>query len=127
MIVLDTSALMALLLGEPEADRIAAILGSEEDFRISAGTVAEALIVAGRRGVSEELSQLLEAIAVEVETFSAAGAVAISEAYSTWGKGVDPAGLNFGDCFAYVTARKSGSPLLHVGDDFAQTDLCSAL
>lgn len=127
MIVLDTSALMALLLGEPEADKIAEVLESEESFKISAGTVAEALIVAGRRGVSEELSQLLEAIAVEVETFSAAGAVAISEAYSTWGKGVHPAGLNFGDCFAYVTAKSGGSPLLYVGDDFSQTDICSVL
>ena len=91
MIVLDTSALMALLLGESDADQIAEILKSDEDFKISAGTLAEALIVAGRRGLSEEMSQLLEGITVEIETVSATGAIAVAEAYSTWGKGVHPA------------------------------------
>lgn len=127
MIVLDTSALMALLLDEPEADQIADLLKSEEKFKISAGTLAEALIVAGRRGIEAEMSQLIEGIAVEIETLSAAGAIAIAEAYSVWGKGLHPAGLNFGDCFAYVTARGCGSPLLYVGDDFSQTDIRSAM
>lgn len=127
MIVLDTSALMALLLAEPDADQIAEILKSDEDFMISAGTLAEALIVAGRRGLSEEMSRLLEGIGVEIEAVSAAGAIAVSEAYSTWGKGIHPAGLNFGDCFSYVTAKASGFSLLYVGDDFARTDLQSAL
>jgi ribonuclease VapC len=127
VIVLDTSALMALLLAEPEADRIAEILKSDEDFTISAGTFAEALIVAGRRGLSEEMSRLLEGIAVEIEAVSVAGAIAVSEAYSTWGKGIHPTGLNFGDCFSYVTAKARGSSLLYVGDDFANTDLQSAL
>jgi ribonuclease VapC len=125
--VLDTSALMALLLAEPEADQIAEILKSDEDFKISAGTLAEALIVAGRRGLSEEMSRLLEGLAVEIETVSAAGAKAVSEAYSAWGKGIHPAGLNFGDCFSYVTAKANGSSLLYIGDDFAKTDLHSAL
>lgn len=127
MIVLDTSALMALLLGEPEAERIAEFLKSEEDFKISAGTLAEALIVAGRRGLSEEMSQLLDGIVVEIDTLTAAGAIEVAEVYSEWGKGVHPAGLNFGDCFSYVTAKGSGSPLLYVGDDFSKTDLHSAL
>lgn len=127
MIVLDTSALMALLLGEPESDKIAEWLKSEENFKISAGTLAEALIVAGRRGLSEEMLQLLEGISVEIDTLSAAGAIAVAGAYSEWGKGVHPAGLNFGDCFSYVTAKASGSSLLYVGDDFSKTDLHSAL
>jgi ribonuclease VapC len=58
VIVLDTSALMALLLAEPEADQIAEILKSDEDFKISAGTLAEALIMAGRQGMSDEMSRL---------------------------------------------------------------------
>jgi ribonuclease VapC len=127
MIVLDTSALMALLLAEPEADQIAEILKSDEDFMISAGTLAEALIVAGRRGLSEEMSRLLEGIGVEIEAVSAAGAIAVSEAYSRWGKGIHPAGLNFGDCFSFVAAKTGNSSLLYVGDDFAKTDLHSAL
>ena len=127
MIVLDTSALMALLLDEPEADQIADRLKSEEEFTISAGTLAEALIVAGRRWISTEMSQLIEGIAVEIENLSAAGAIAVAEAYSVWGKGIHPAGLNFGDCFSYVTAKGCGSPLLYVGDDFSQTDIRSAV
>ena len=127
MIVLDTSALMALLLGEPEADQIAGILESEEDFKISAGTLAEALIVAAQRGMSEAMSQLLEGIAVEIDTLSAARAISVADAYSTWGKGVHPARLNFGDCFSYATAKSSGAQLLYVGDDFSQTDVLSAL
>lgn len=127
MIVLDTSALMALLLAEPQADEIAGILQTEEHFMISAGTLAEALIVAGRRGVSDEMMQLLEGIGADVDHLSAAGAVAVSEAYSAWGKGLHPAGLNFGDCFAYVAAKTSGARLLFVGDDFAKTDIASAL
>ena len=127
MIVLDTSALMALLLGEPQADEIAGILQTEEHFMISAGTLAEALIVAGRRGVSDEMMQLLEGIGADVDHLSAAGAVAVSEAYSAWGKGLHPAGLNLGDCSAYVAAKTSGARLLFVGDDFAKTDIASAL
>ena len=127
MIVLDTSALMALLLGEPQADEIAGILQTEEHFMISAGTLAEALIAAGRRGVSDEMMQLLEGIGADVDHLSAAGAVGVSEAYSAWGKGLHPAGLNFGDCFAYVAAKTSGARLLFVGDDFTKTDIASAL
>jgi ribonuclease VapC len=127
VIVLDTSALMALLLDEPEADQIADLMKSNEEFTISAGTLAEALIVASRRGLSAEMSQLIEAIAVEIEALSAAGAIAVAEAYSVWGKGLHPAGLNFGDCFSYVTAKSCGSPLLYVGDDFTHTDVRSAL
>ena len=118
---------MALLLGEPQADEIAGILQTEEHFMISAGTLAEALIVAGRRGVSDEMMQLLEGIGADVDHLSTAGAVAVSEAYSAWGKGLHPAGLNFGDCFAYVAAKTSGAPLLFVGDDFTKTDIASAL
>lgn len=127
MIVIDTSALMALLLDEPEADQIADLLKSEEEFKISAGTLAEALIVAGRRGISVEMSQLIGGIAAEIEPLNASGSIAVAEAYSVWGKGLHPAGLNFGDCFSYVTAKGCGSSLLYVGDDFSRTDIRSAL
>jgi ribonuclease VapC len=127
LIVIDTSALMALLLGEPDADEIAALLASEESLSISAGTLAEALIVAERRGLREDLAQLLEGLSVDVDEVGAAGAAAVAQAYSTWGKGVHPAGLNFGDCFAYATANTSGARLLFVGDDFAKTDVVPAL
>jgi ribonuclease VapC len=127
LIVIDTSALMALLLGESDSDEIAALLGSQESLSISAGTLAEALIVAERRGFGKELAQLLEGLSVDVDEVSAAGAVAVAQAYSAWGKGVHPAGLNFGDCFAYAAAKTSGARLLFVGDDFAKTDVVPAL
>ena len=126
MMVLDTSALMALLLSEPESDEIAEVLSGEEPFVISAGTLSEALIVAKRRGVRDELAELLDAIGVEVEVLDAAKAVAVADAYAKWGKGAHAAGLNFGDCFAYVAAKANNLPLLYIGDDFAKTDVLSA-
>ena len=99
MIVIDTSALMALLLAEPTADQIATVLEAEEHVIISAGTLAEALIVAARRGLSEEMTMLLDGIGAKVETVSEQTSYAVAEAYAAWGKGVHPAGLNFGDCF----------------------------
>ena len=127
MIVIDTSALMALLLGEPEADGIAALLGGEESLSISAGTLAEALIVAERRGVQVEMAQLIDGLHVDIDELGAAGAAAVGQAYSAWGKGVHPAGLNFGDCFAYAAAQTRGARLLFVGEDFAKTDVLPAL
>lgn len=127
MIVIDTSALMALLLGESEADEIAALLESEESLLISAGTLAEVLIVAKRRGLHEEMSQLLDGLSVDVADLGAAGAISVAQAYEAWGKGVHPAGLNFGDCFAYAAAKTNGARLLFVGEDFAKTDVLAAL
>ena len=127
MIVLDTSSLMALLLEEPEGDQIAEVLSGDEAFVISAGTLSEALIVAKRRGVGDEMAELLDAIGAEVEVLDAAKAVATADAYAKWGKGAHPAGLNFGDCFAYGSAKANNLPLLYIGDDFAKTDVLSAL
>jgi ribonuclease VapC len=123
MIVIDTSALMAVLLNEPEADACLAILELEDDLVISAGTMAEALIVAGRRGVAEEMWRLIDGLGLEIASVTPAAARQIARAYEKWGKGVHPAGLNFGDCFAYALARTGGNPLLFVGQDFGQTDV----
>ena len=127
MIVLDTSALMALLLAEPTADQIAAILQSDDRFVISAGTLAEALLVASRRGVFDEMTVLLDGIGVEVESLTGPVAHEVAEAHKHWGRGHDQTGLNFGDCFAYVTAKRLGWPLLFVGDDFSKTDVAAVL
>lgn len=127
MIAVDTSALMALLLAEPQADQIAATLKAEDHVVISAGTLAEALIVAARRGVAEELTLLIDGIGIQVDSFGVEGANAVAKAYFAWGKGQHPAGLNFGDCVAYVTALSSGAPLLFVGNDFAKTDVAAAM
>ena len=125
--MLDTSALMAVLLGEPASIACAAVLSSELRLQISAGTLAEALIVAGNRGIGREMAALVAEGGMEVVPVTAATAARVAEAYAAWGKGNHPAGLNFGDCFAYVLARETGSPLLYVGQDFVRTDIVSAL
>jgi ribonuclease VapC len=127
MIAVDTSALMAILLNEPEADACIAALAADGDLVISAGTVAEALIVASRRNVGEEMERLLDGLGFEIASVTEATARRIARAYASWGKGVHPAALNFGDCFAYDVAREHDCPLLHVGNDFARTDVQSAL
>lgn len=127
MIVVDTSALMAIVLDEPQAETCMAAIEAADGLLISAGTVAETLIVAGRRNVGEEIAALIEGLGFEVVSVTEASARRISEAYARWGKGVHPAGLNYGDCFAYEVARERGCPLLFVGDDFSRTDLRSVL
>ncbi|KTQ96323.1 twitching motility protein PilT [Aureimonas ureilytica] len=127
MIVVDTSALMAILLGEPQADACMDLLEATKTLIISTGTMAEALIVADRRGVGAEMRRLLDGLGFESETVSPAGAGRIADAYGRWGKGIHPAGLNFGDCFAYSLAQQYDVPLLFVGEDFTHTDVRSAL
>ncbi|WP_157217152.1 type II toxin-antitoxin system VapC family toxin [Flavisphingomonas formosensis] len=123
MIAVDTSALMAILLGEPEADGCAALLETQDRLLISAGTVAEALIVAGRRNLGEEIARLIDGLGFEIISVTSASARRVAEAYEKWGKGIHPAALNFGDCFAYVVAKEHGCGLLYVGEDFARTDV----
>lgn len=127
MIVADTSALMEILLEQPEAEPCAALLEAELEVAMSAGTMAEALIVAGRRGVGMEMAALIDGLGVAVVPLSPADARRVADAYSRWGKGAHRAGLNFGDCFAYALAKERDVPLLYVGDDFARTDVKAAL
>src|SRR5215469_3773654 len=127
MMAVDTSAPMAVVLDEPEADRCKVALEEEPELLISAGTVAEALIVAGRRNLVEEMNRLIDGLGFEIETVTPASARRIATAYARWGRGAHPAGLNFGDCFSYEVAEEHSCPLLYVGEDFAKTDLQSAL
>lgn len=127
MIAVDTSALMAIVLGEPSADACIRVLEAESEALISAGTVAEALIVAGRRNVDQEMIRLIEGLGLEVITVTPASARRIAKAYERWGRGLHAAGLNFGDCFAYEVAMEHSCRLLFVGDDFSRTDVGSVL
>ena len=119
----DTSALMAIVLNEAEADRCKAALEEKPELVISAGTVAEALIVAARRNVVDEMNRLIEGLGFEIVSVTPASARRIATAYARWGRGAYPAGLNFGDCFSYQAAKEHSCPLLYVGEDFAKTDL----
>ena len=127
MIAVDTSALMAILLDEPEAATCAEAFATNDRIVISAVTVTEALTVAGRRGLDAEMSALLDGLDLEIASVLPATAGQVAHAYARWGKGVHPAGLNFGDCFAYEVAKTWGCPLLYVGADFARTDVASVL
>jgi ribonuclease VapC len=126
MIAVDTSALMAVLLGEAAADRCIDILETSEETIMSAGTLAEALIVAGARGVGEALNRLVVDLGIVVIPVTPASAQRTAEAYARWGKGNHAAALNFGDCFAYEVAHHHGCPLLFVGQDFGRTDVTVA-
>lgn len=125
--VVDTSALIEVVLKQPLAERCAAVLRGGGELLISAGTLAEALVVAGRKGIGPALSLLLDGLRAQVVPVTGDTAARVGEAYSRWGRGVHPAGLNFGDCFAYALARERGLPLLFVGEDFARTDVLQAL
>ena len=118
---------MAILLDEPEAAACVAACATDDRIVISAATVAEALIVAGRRGLDAEMTELIDGLGLEIANVSLATARQVADAYARWGKGVHPAGLNFGDCFAYAVAKTCDCPLLHVGADFARTDVASVL
>ncbi|MDP1583488.1 MAG: type II toxin-antitoxin system VapC family toxin [Bradyrhizobium sp.] len=126
MIAVDTSALMAIVLDEAEADACIAALETEDNVLISVGTIAEALIVAARRNVSEEIASLIDGLGFNAVAVTPASARRIASAHGRWGKGID-AGLNFGDCFAYEVAKEHDCPLLYVGDDFARTDVKGVL
>jgi ribonuclease VapC len=127
MIAVDTSALMAIVLNEPTADTCIAALEAEGDLLISAGTVAEALIVSACRNVGDEMARLIDGLGFEIVSVTPAAARRVARAYESWGKGVHPAGLNFGDCFAYEVAKEHACRLLYVGDGFPKTDVESAL
>lgn len=127
MIAVDTSALMAILLNEPPADACDAALTSDNQLLISAGTLAEALIVAGARNLRDEMQELIDRLAFQTVTVTAAEARRVADAHARWGRGAKSARLNYGDCFAYTVAKDHDCPLLYVGRDFARTDIKSVL
>ncbi|WP_271065402.1 type II toxin-antitoxin system VapC family toxin [Caulobacter sp. NIBR1757] len=126
MIAVDTSALVAIVMDEPEADRCQAALSTGGRLLMSAGTLTEVLIVAARRGASSDMDVLLNGLPLEVLPVTGETARRAAAAYDSWGKGVHPAGLNLGDCFAYAIAREHECALLYVGNDFALTDITAA-
>ena len=127
MIAVDTSALMAIVLDEPTAGSCIAALEAEDEILISAGTLAETLIVSARRNVGKEMARFIDRLAPDIVTVTPAAAQRIAEAYQQWGRGLHPAALNFGDCFAYEVAKEHACRLLYVGDDFVKTDIGAVL
>ena len=127
MIAVDTSALIAILLDEPEGPVCRAALETDDDAVISAGTLAEALLIAGHRNFADQVTAFIEVQGIEIDPVSVEDARRVAQAHVRWGKGVHPAGLNFGDCFAYALAQKLDCPLLFIGNDFSRTDVKAVL
>lgn len=127
--VLDTSAILAILLREPEHETFSKLLAGAADPVISAATLAEVSIVIhaknGEAGVAA-LDALLAAASVRCVAVDRAQALVAREAHARYGKGRSPTGLKFGDCFAYALAQVNDQPLLFVGNGFAQTDIPGA-
>lgn len=124
--VLDTSAILAILLQETEAGVLAELISKDTKRLLSAGTALELMIVIeARKGEAggRELDLLLHRAKIDVVPFDSEQAEIARSAWRHYGKSNHPAGLNFGDCFAYALAKISGEPLLFKGNDFNQTDV----
>lgn len=126
-VALDTSAVVAVLFGEPDAEALLALMQqSMGDLVISAATLVETGIVAeARQGPAavEDLRLFLAQLDVRTASMDAVQAAVAVAAWRRFGKGRHPAGLNLGDCFSYALAKVEGASLLFKGNDFAQTDI----
>ncbi len=125
-VVIDTSALLAILLGEPERAQFLQLLSGSETRLLSAANALEtAIVVESRRGeaAGRELDLFLHRTKIEIVAVDAEQVSIARFAWRKYGKGRHPAALNFGDCFAYALTKTSSEPLLAKGQDFRQTDL----
>ena len=131
MIVVDASALLAILEGEPDAAKYATALAEADVALISAATLIEAgIVMVNRHGpkAARKLHALIQEAGIEVESVSPRHVQIAIDAFAIYGKGrQNKAGLNYGDCFVYALAKATGLPLLFKGNDFTHTDLSSAL
>jgi ribonuclease VapC len=127
--VIDTSAVVAALLGEPSAERFVRALNEGPSLSMSAASVLEtSLVIDSRLGhsVATALDRWLERSQVEVVVVTRRHVEVAREGFRRFGKGRHPAGLNFGDCFSYALAKVSGDSLLFQGNGFSKTDIVAA-
>ncbi|MDE5063963.1 type II toxin-antitoxin system VapC family toxin [Wolbachia endosymbiont of Drosophila malagassya] len=127
MIVIDTSALVAILRREDEADEFLHLIAEADRCLLSAVSLLEtSMVMAGRTGDEatwRDLDDLIEVAAIEIVPQDVEQTRIAHKAFLQFGKGRHPAGLNFGDCASYALARQHDAPLLFKGADFIQTDL----
>jgi ribonuclease VapC len=127
--VVDTSAVLAILLQEPEAADYAQRIETDLNPLISAASVFEAgIVLISRYGLEarDDLRDFLEYAGLQIEPVTADQAEQALDAYQRFGKGRHRAGLNFGDCFAYALCKATDQPILFKGNDFSQTDIAQA-
>ncbi len=128
--IVDSSAIIAVVLLEPDEDMILSAMLKAAACRISAGTWLETHIVVEQRkhpAVLARFETLLDRLMLDIVPVSVEQAQTARTAYQRFGRGNHPARLNYGDCFAYALAKVTGEPLLFKGDDFSQTDITPAL
>jgi ribonuclease VapC len=129
--IVDSSAVIAILRAEPDAAAFAQAIAAAAERRMSAVNFVESavLIDASRDPIaSRRFDDFMQEAGIAVEAVTEAQARIAREAYRDFGKGSGhPAGLNFGDCFAYALAKAMREPLLYKGEDFARTDIASGL
>ncbi|MFZ3265684.1 MAG: type II toxin-antitoxin system VapC family toxin [Terriglobales bacterium] len=128
--ILDTSSLVAIIAEEPDAERYIEAISRASLCRISAANFLELSIVIESQFGSDVLRQcdaLFRRVGIVIEPVTVEHIHVARQAYHDFGKGRHPAGLNFGDCFAYALARTTAEPLLFKGGDFGKTDIVSAL
>jgi ribonuclease VapC len=127
--VIDASALIAILLGEPEAESLAIAIAADPIRSVGAPTLVEAAaVMLARKGAQGEiaLDALLQRLDIHTIPLTAEAAAHARSAYRRYGKGVgSPSVLNYGDCLSYGTAVAVGEPLLFKGDDFSGTDVAA--
>ena len=127
--IIDTSAILAILFEEADADHFISAIASASSRRMSAATLLEtAIVLESRSGpaAGHELDAFLKRAQIETESVTPEQAQTARQAWRRFGKGNHPAGLNFGDCFAYALALATQEPLLFKGRDFQLTDIPAA-
>lgn len=124
--VIDTSALIAILLGEPDAEAFAMAIANDPKKLIGAFSALEvSIVIEAKKGEAggRELDLLLHRSQIEIVAMDSEQAELARIAWRNFGKGHHPAGLNIGDCCSYALSKSSGEPLLFKGNDFSKTDL----
>jgi ribonuclease VapC len=127
LIALDSSALIAIGLREPDWEDCFRAISLERSFVMSAVTLTETLVVALHREVLPKMRLYLDALDITIIAADESTALRVVDIYARWGKGNHPVQPNFVDCFSYDVARQFDCPLLYIGNDFAQTDIRGAL
>jgi ribonuclease VapC len=124
--IVDSSAIIAILFNEPDAALYAVAIATAQSCRISAVNYVEAAVVVESQspaGGARQFDTFMRRAGIAIEPVTEEHALLARQAYADFGKGRHPAGLNFGDCFSYALAKASGEPLLFKGEDFSKSDV----
>ena len=129
MIIVDTSALIAVMLDEPEKEKFIETISGAESILVGSATLLESrMVLAGKKGRSavRDLDAFIETSGMEIEPVTVEDADLAFDAFLRYGKGSGSgAALDFGDCFSYALAKRLNAPLLFKGNDFPQTDIAA--